>query len=58
MANRRFGWIAKTLEGEKTLDEIEKEVVKFFDNSYRHQLIRYRAAKRYGRMIRKIKKNS
>lgn len=31
----------------------EKEAIKFFSTSYRHPLIRQRAAKRFGRIMRK-----
>lgn len=33
-----------------------KEAENFFSNSYRHPLIRQRAAKRFGRLIRRNKK--
>ena len=34
----------------------EEDVVKFFQNSYRAPLIVHRAAKRFGRMVRKYKR--
>ena len=60
MADSIFKQVIKHLEGKVTAEyppefNPEKWASELFNNSYRHDFIRLRAAKRYGRKMRKYK---